>query len=68
MSKIDTCGMGCPQPVLMAKNAISSNPSSVEIIVDNNTAKSNVKRFLENAGYSVSFGSEGENILVKAKK
>lgn len=68
MNRIDTCGMACPQPVLMTKKAIASKPMSIEILVDNNTAKSNVQRFLEHSGYSVSFDAENENILLKANK
>jgi TusA-related sulfurtransferase len=60
--------MSCPQPVLMTKNAITSNPSNIEVIVDNNTAKNNVSRFLKNAGYNLSIKELGEDYLILAKK
>lgn len=68
MNRVDTCGMSCPQPVLMAKNAVKSNPKAVEIIVDNNTAKGNVERFLNSAGYKVEFKQEEDLTIVIGKK
>ncbi len=68
MDRIDTCGMSCPQPVLMTKNAIKNNPKTLEVLVDNNTAKGNVERFLKTSGYSVSFKEEHELTIVMAKK
>ncbi|QZY55241.1 sulfurtransferase TusA family protein [Crassaminicella profunda] len=68
MAKIDVRGMSCPQPVLMTKNAIASNPSTIEVIVDNNTAKNNVSRFLKNAGYDLSVEELDEDYLISAKK
>lgn len=68
MNRIDTCGMACPQPVLMTKVAIKSNPASFEIIVDNNTAKNNIERFLKSAGYNVDFKTETDIIIILASK
>ena len=51
MKTIDTCGMSCPQPVLMTKKALDEEKDGIDIIVDNNTAKENVQRFMKNAGY-----------------
>jgi len=62
--KIDTSGLSCPEPVLRTKNAIKSKPATIEVVVDNNTAMQNVKRFLENSGYKVSL----DNLLVKGEK
>lgn len=68
MIKIDTCGMACPQPVLMTKKALDKNPEGADIIVDNNTAKGNVERFLKNSGYSISINETGETFLIEARK
>ncbi|MFO7887377.1 MAG: sulfurtransferase TusA family protein [Eubacteriales bacterium] len=68
MEKIDTRGMSCPQPVLMTKNALDKNPKGVDIIVDNNTAKGNVERFLKNAGFKASIKEEGEDFVIEARK
>ena len=68
MYKIDTSGMSCPQPVLMTKKAIQNHPEGVDIIVDNNTAKGNVERFLKNSGYKTTFKEEAEIIIISARK
>jgi len=61
---IDTSGLSCPEPVLKTKQAIKNQPASLEVLVDNNTALQNVKRFLENNKYTVTI----EDYLLKAKK
>jgi TusA-related sulfurtransferase len=66
--KIDTCGTSCPQPVLMTKKALDKNPSSVEVIVDNNTSKTNVKKFLASRGYSIDIENQEDISVVKGKK
>ena len=68
MKRIDTCGMSCPQPVLMTKKSLEENPEGLDVIVDNNTAKGNVERFLKNAGYTVSIKEEEDIFIIEAKK
>ena len=52
---IDARGLACPMPVLKVQQAIQkSNPDTLEVMVDNNTAVQNVTRFANNNGYSVS--------------
>lgn len=67
MKKVDTCGMSCPQPVLMTKKALQENPKGVDIIVDNNTAKGNVERFLKNSGYNIEIKENGETYIISAR-
>jgi tRNA 2-thiouridine synthesizing protein A len=68
MKKIDTSGMSCPQPVLMTKKSLEENPEGLDIIVDNNTARGNVERFLKNAGYRVAISEQGDAFLIEARK
>ena len=69
MNKIDTCGTSCPQPVLMTKKALVSNPDEIEVLVDNNTSKINVKKFLSSKGYSIVIEENTEDIFtIKAEK
>ncbi len=68
MKRIDTCGRGCPQPVFLTKKALVENPEGVDIIVDNNTAKENVERFLKYSGYSMSVKEENDLIIIEARK
>ncbi len=68
MMKIDTCGMSCPQPVLMTKKSLIENPEGVDIIVDNNVAKGNIERFLKNAGYTSSIIEKEDVFIIEARK
>lgn len=54
VKKIDARGFSCPQPVLMVKNELEKNTSGLKVLVDNNAACMNVKRYMEYAGYKVS--------------
>lgn len=68
VKKVDTCGMGCPQPVLMTKKALEENPAGADIIVDNNVARDNVARFLKHSGYSLSIKKEKDLFVLEARK
>ena len=68
MKRMDTCGMSCPQPVLMTKKALEESPEGLDIIVDNNTAKGNVERFLKNSGYKVIITENEDNYILEARK
>lgn len=68
MNRIDTCGTSCPQPVLMTKKALEVNPSEIEILVDNNTSKNNVMKFLSNKGYSVTVKENDDIFTLRADK
>ena len=56
---IDARGLSCPQPVVLTKNLLAGSPASCEVLVDNPTAKENVTRFAEHAGYHVAVVAEG---------
>jgi len=46
MKNIDARGLACPQPVLELKKALTANPGiEICILVDNEAAKENVRRF-----------------------
>ena len=51
---IDSRGLSCPLPVLKAQKEIEKNhPATLEILVDNDTAVQNLKRFASHSGYAV---------------
>lgn len=68
--RIDTCGTSCPQPVLMTKKALESNRGSdkIEVLTDNSTSKTNVKKFLASNGYNVEIESEDDIFIVRGTK
>lgn len=69
MHRIDTRGMSCPQPVLMAKKALDAGATELEVLVDNATADGNVKRFLINRGFkNIQSEPAGDDLLIRAVK
>lgn len=68
--RIDTCGTSCPQPVLMTKKALDSNPSSdeIEVLTDNNTSKTNVKKFLLSNGFNIKIEERDDVFVVRGIK
>lgn len=51
---IDARGRSCPEPVIMTKDAIDSNPNEpIQILVDAHVAVENITRFATGKGYKV---------------
>jgi len=51
---VDARGLSCPQPVMLARQAISEvKQGIVEILVDSGTARDNVSRYAKKSGWSV---------------
>lgn len=68
LMEIDARGMACPEPVLLTKKGVENSPQGVKVIVDNVTARENVKRFGKNAGYKVEVEEKnGEYILILSR-
>jgi len=70
MKEIDAKGLACPKPVVLAKKAISSN-QEVLVIVDNQTAASNLTKLGKKMGAEVSVVEESETefkVMFKNKK
>lgn len=68
--RIDTCGTSCPQPVLMTKKALDNNPSSdeIEVLTDNNTSKTNVKKYLLSNGFNIKIEEKDDVFVVRGVK
>ena len=56
---IDAKGKPCPQPVILAKQAIAQGAAEFVIEVDNTTAVGNLQRMADNQGYSAQVAEEG---------
>jgi len=64
MSKIvDARGLTCPQPVILTRNALQNSPT-VTTIVDNATARENVRRMAEKAGATVQVEEQADGIYL----
>ncbi len=69
MKKLDCCGKPCPAPVIATKKALETSTDGVCVLVDDEAARENVKRFAINRGYSVTEKADGSTwslILEKA--
>ncbi len=64
---VDARGLSCPQPVVLAMEALKQNAQAYEILVDNRTALNNVSRFAKNAGKTVSFTASGADYIIEVQ-
>jgi len=68
MSVLDARGLSCPEPVIMIKNAIASNESRYEIMVDNRTSVENITRFGEHNGFKVTYIEKDGDFVITLEK
>jgi len=59
MEQLDCRGLACPQPVMRARDALAAGAAALEVLVDNEPARENVRRFLEGRGFAVATSQEG---------
>jgi len=65
--QVDARGLDCPQPVINTKKALEKH-DALTVIVDNETARENVKRFLASAGCSFAVSEKPDGIYISAEK
>ena len=68
MKIIDTCGLSCPQPLMLTKQAIVESPPEMEILVDSHARCQSVEELLKEGGYSVKIKENSESFSLFAKK
>ncbi len=59
-NQVDARGLSCPQPVILAKQAIGAGTFPVEILVDTVTSRENVRRLAERLGLGVRIEERGD--------
>ena len=59
MELLDCRGLPCPQPVMRSRDALTAGVGALEVLVDNEPARENVRRFLEGRGCVVTASQEG---------
>lgn len=64
MKTLDACGISCPEPVLMLKQALKTETELV-LLVDSKNAFDNCKDFAEKQGFVTT--SEKENDIYRIK-
>jgi tRNA 2-thiouridine synthesizing protein A len=67
---INACGLSCPQPALLARQAIDNvTAGAVQVQVDSVSARDNVARVGQNAGWQVSIQNQADgSILISLTK
>ena len=65
---VDARGLSCPMPVVMTQQAVKHDPAELTVLVDNATARENVTRFAENAGYTVAVKAEDDEYELTLSK
>lgn len=59
-TQVDARGLSCPQPVILAKNAIKAQQFPIEVLVETVTSRENVRRMAEKSGCRVQVEELGE--------
>ncbi|MGD9044504.1 MAG: sulfurtransferase-like selenium metabolism protein YedF [Desulfobacterales bacterium] len=68
MKEINAKGLACPVPVLHTKAAIEAQQlNTVRVVVDNEAAQQNVKRFLESRGFEIALEKDADGYYVVGK-
>lgn len=65
---VDARGKACPEPVLLTKKALEIYKNGIDVLVDNVTARENIKRFVKNLGYNINVKEEQDGILLEIRK
>ena len=64
---IDACGLACPAPVLLVKDAVEqTREAELMVLVDNSGSAENVSRFLSSRGYVVNETQEIKRPIITA--
>lgn len=70
MSELVDCrGLSCPEPVMLARQALQETGNgTVQVVVSNAVARDNVTRAANQMGWQVSVEEEGEEFKLSIKK
>ncbi len=60
VKQIDARGLSCPQPVIMARQAIQAGEFPIDVLVETVTSRENVKRAAEKMGCQVTVEEMGD--------
>lgn len=67
MNEIDARGYSCPEPVLMAREALKRG-LPLKVLVDSMTPVNNISRFAKNSGYQVEWKAYGNDFQLTISK
>lgn len=67
-NKVDARGLSCPQPVILARNAIQAGKFPIEVLVETVTSRENVRRAAEKLGCRVKIEEMGDEFRLTISK
>lgn len=67
-SKVDARGLSCPQPVMLARNAIQAGDFPIEVLVETVTSRENVRRAAEKLDCKVKVEDLGDEFKLTLTK
>lgn len=59
-TSVDARGLSCPQPVILARQAIKGGAFPIEVLVETATSRDNVRRLAEKSGCRVEVEEAGD--------
>ena len=65
---VDARGLSCPQPVILARNAIKAGEFPIEVLVETVTSRENVRRAAEKLGCTVQVEEKGDEFKLTLTK
>ena len=65
---VDARGLSCPQPVILARNAIQAGKFPIEVLVETVTSRENVRRAAEKLGCVVQVEDLGDEFKMTLTK
>ena len=65
---VDARGLSCPQPVILARQAIGTDEFPIEVLVETVTSRENVRRAAEKLGYQVQVEEMGNEFKLNITK
>ena len=65
---VDARGLSCPQPVILARNAIQTRKFPIEVLVETVTSRENVRRAAEKLGCKVKVEDLGDEFKLTLTK
>jgi tRNA 2-thiouridine synthesizing protein A len=65
---VDARGLSCPQPVILARNAIQAGAFPIEVLVETVTSRENVRRAAEKLGCKVQVKDLGDEFKLTLTK
>jgi len=65
---VDARGLSCPQPVILARNAIQAGKFPIEVLVETVTSRENVRRAAEKLGCTVRVKDLGDEFKLTLTK